>query len=81
MSYVEPVINDACKEAQTRRLESQSKASRITVDQAIAQTKSIQDILFKLTSDSPLDKMVYVGRGYSIKDLKDDLKELQSETN
>lgn len=41
MAYIKPVINAACKQAQSKRLDSQSKVSRITLDQAIAQTRFI----------------------------------------
>lgn len=34
----------------------------------------VNDILNKLTKDSPLDRMVWVGKNYSIADLKRDLK-------
>lgn len=41
MSYIKPVINAACKQAQSKRLESQSKTSKITLDRAIKQTQFI----------------------------------------
>ncbi len=41
MDYIKPVINEACKQAQSKRLNSQSKVSQITLKQAIAQTKFI----------------------------------------
>lgn len=41
MAYIKPVINAACKEAQSKRLDSQSRVSRITLNQAIAQTRFI----------------------------------------
>lgn len=41
MAYIKPVINEACKQAQARRLESQTSCSKITLEQAIAQTRFI----------------------------------------
>jgi hypothetical protein len=41
MAYVQPVINEACRKAQLRRLANQSKATKITLEQAIAQCKDV----------------------------------------
>jgi type II secretory pathway component PulC len=41
MERVKPVINQACEQAYLKRLDNQSKASRITLNQAIAQTRFI----------------------------------------
>jgi hypothetical protein len=37
----------------------------------------VEDILKSLTKDERFDKMVWVGKNYSIRDLKNDLKELE----
>jgi type II secretory pathway component PulC len=41
LPYINPVINETCKQAQFKRLENQSKASKISLNQAIAQTRFI----------------------------------------
>lgn len=55
MAYIKPVINAACKRAQLKRLDSQSKVSKITLNQAITQTQFIlehagSDRIAKLSS-------------------------------
>ncbi len=41
MSYVEPVLNEACLKAQQKRLGNLSKTSKTTLDKAIAQAHFI----------------------------------------
>lgn len=42
---------------------------------------TVNDILLKLTTDNKFDHMTWIGKNYSIRDLKNDLKELENEIN
>jgi len=54
MAYIKPVINSTCKQAQSKRLESQSRASKITLKQAIAQTRFILEHTGNDKTEKPL---------------------------
>lgn len=55
MAYIKPIINAACKQAQSKRLDSQSRASKITLDQAIAQTRFILEQTVSDKTAKPLN--------------------------